>query len=220
MEELKYILIADGSSDNILKSVIDWTLDTNYPKLPVKGYWVDFRLIPKKADTISKKLAMAKQLYQFDIVFYHRDAETTNIRILDQRKHEILEGINDEGTSKKTICVIPVKMMESWLLFDAEAIKKAAGNRHYKGNLELPQIKRIEQEKQPKELLHQLLKTASGLKGRNLNKFNPHLATHLVADNITDFSPLRQLKAFQIFERDLKNVIDSFLESEKTNTFV
>lgn len=212
MEELKYILIADGSSDNILKSIIDWTLDINYPKLPVKGYWIDFRPIPRKVDTISEKIALAKQLYQFDIIFYHRDAETTNIKILEQRKHEVLEGINDEETGKKTICVIPIKMMESWLLFDAEAIKKAAGNRHYKGDLGLPQIKRIEQEKQPKELLHQLLKTASGLKGRNLNKFNPHFATHLVADNITDFSPLRQLKAFQVFEQDLRTVIDDFLD--------
>lgn len=214
MEELKYILIADGSSDNILKSVIDWTLDVNYPKLPVKGYWIDFRPIPKKVATISEKLALAKHLYQFDVIFYHRDAETTDIKILDQRKHEILKGINDPETRNKTICVIPIKMMESWLLFDAEAIKKAAGNRHYKGNLELPQIKRIEREKQPKELLHQLLKTASGLKGRNLNKFNPHFATHLVADNITDFAPLRQLKAFQVFEQDLKTIVDGFLELE------
>lgn len=214
MEELKYILIADGSSDNILKSVIDWTLDANYPKLPVKGYWVDFRPMPKKVYTISEKLALAKQLYQFDVIFYHRDAETTDIKIINQRKQEIIEEINDPETNRKTICVIPIKMMESWLLFDIEAIKKAAGNRHYKGNLELPQIKRIEQEKQPKELLHQLLKTASGLKGRNLNKFNPHFATHLVADNITDFSPLRQLKAFQIFEQDLKTVIDNVLKDK------
>lgn len=214
MQELKYILIADGSSDNILKSVIDWTLDINYPKLPVKGYWIDFRPIPKKVDSISEKLALAKKLYYFDVIFYHRDAETTNIEILNQRKREILAGINDLELCNKTICVIPIKMMESWLLIDTEAIKKAAGNRHYKGNLKLPQIKRIEQEKQPKELLHQLLKTASGLKGRNLNKFNPHFATHLVAENIADFSPLRQLKAFQVFEQDLKTVIDSFLDLE------
>lgn len=188
-------------------------MDTNYPQLPIKGYWVDFRAIPKKVETISEKLALAKQLYQFDVIFYHRDAETTDIKILDQRKREIREGINDEGTNEKTICVIPIKMMESWLLFDTDAIKKAAGNRHYKGLLELPQIKRIEQEKQPKELLHKLLKTASGLKGRNLHKFNPHFATHLVADNITDFSPLRQLKAFQVFEQDLKTVIDRFVNS-------
>ncbi len=217
MEELKYILITDGSSDNILMSVIDWTLDVNYPELPIKGYWIDFRTFPKKVDTISKKLAIAKQLYQFDVIFYHRDAETTDVKILDQRKREILGGIEDEETNKKTICVIPIKMMESWLLFDVEAIKKAAGNRHYNGILELPQIKRIEQEKQPKELLHQLLKTASGLKGRNLSRFNPHFAAHLVADNITDFSPLRKLKAFQVFEQDLKMVIDNFLKIEEHN---
>lgn len=215
MRELKYILITDGSSDNILKSVIDWTLDTNYSMLPIKGYWIDFRLIPKKVNTISEKLELAKKLYQFDVIFYHRDAETTDIKILEQRKREIWEGINDPETIKRTICVIPIKMMESWLLFDTDAIKKAAGNRNYKGYLELPNIKSIEKEKQPKDLLHQLLKTASGLKGRNLNKFNPHVATHLVADNITDFSPLRRLRAFQVFEQDLKTVINDFLKLEE-----
>lgn len=90
--------------------------------------------------------------------------------------------------------------MESLLLLRCRSNKKAAGNRHYKGILGLPQTKRIEQEKQPKELLHQLLRTVSGLKGRNLSRFNPHFATHLVVDNITDFSPLRMLKALQMFE--------------------
>lgn len=146
-----------------------------------------------------------------DIIFYHRDAETTDILALKQRKNEIQCGIKDENIIHRTICIVPIKMMETWLLFDAEAIKKAAGNRNYKGELELPRIQHLEQEKQPKKLLYGLLKTASGLKGRNLIKFNPGYATHLVADNIADFSPLRHLKAFEEFESDLTTVIDRIL---------
>lgn len=89
------------------------------------------------------------------------------------------------------ILTSPFKFHRKWwnrcCCFDVEAIKKAAGNRYYKDILGLPQIKRIEQEKQPKELLHQLLRTVSGLKGRNLSRFNPHFATHLVVDNIRIF---------------------------------
>lgn len=43
MEDLKYVLIADGSSDRIFQSIIDWTIDQHYPQLPKKGHWVDLR---------------------------------------------------------------------------------------------------------------------------------------------------------------------------------
>lgn len=211
MEDLKYVLITDGSSDRIFQSIIDWTIDQHYPQLPKKGHWVDLRTIPCKTDKISEKIEWALKLYPADIIFYHRDAETTDILALKQRKNEIQNGIKDKDIIHRTICIVPIKMMETWLLFDAEAIKKAAGNRNYKGVLKLPRIQHLEQEKQPKKLLYGLLKSASGLKGRNLEKFNPGYATHLVADNISDFSPLRQLKAFEEFECDLTTVIDRIL---------
>ena len=211
MKDLKYVLIADGSSDRIFQSIIDWTIDQHYPQLPKKGHWVDLRAIPCKTDKISEKIEWALKLYPADIIFYHRDAETTDILALKQRKNEIQCGIKDENIIHRTICIVPIKMMETWLLFDAEAIKKAAGNRNYKGVLELPRIQHLEQEKQPKKLLYGLLKKASGLKGRNLIKFNPSYATHLVADNISDFAPLRHLKAFEEFESDLTTVIDRIL---------
>jgi len=34
--------------------------------------------------------------------------------------------------------------------------------------------------------------------------FNVHYAVHLVAENIKDYSPLRELSAFREFEKDLK----------------
>jgi hypothetical protein len=61
--------------------------------------------------------------------------------------------------------------------------------------------------------LHDLLKKASGLKGRNLKRFNVDKAVHLVVENIEDFSPLRKLEAFKIFETDLKSKMDHFLKS-------
>jgi len=55
------------------------------------------------------------------------------------------------------------------------------------------------------------LRVASGLKSRNLKKFNPDKAVHLVAENIDDFSKLRNLVAFKAFETDLKRVVDHYL---------
>jgi hypothetical protein len=101
--------------------------------------------------------------------------------------------------------------METWLMIDPEAIKKAAGNRNYKAKIELPLLKNLEKENQPKVTLHELLRVASGLKSRNLKKFNTEKAVHLVAENIEDFSQLRNLVAFKAFETDLIRVVDNYL---------
>ena len=212
MEVLKYTLIADGSSDKVLMNIIKWTLDDLYPRLPNEGIFADFRHLPKppqKAD-IKNQVNDAAEYYPFDVLFYHRDAESSDNDIIEKRVTEIKSQL-DNSYSSKTICVIPIRMMEAWLLFDEMAIKKAAGNRNYTGNFNLPSINKLEAENDPKKILHNLLMDASGLKGRSLKKFNVHKRVHLVAENIADFSPLKQLKAFKRFEQDLKDVIDKLL---------
>ena len=212
MKELKYTLIADGSSDKTLLRIIKWSLDDLYPTLPNEGSFADFRVIPNPPKGLGDKVSAAKYYYPYDVVFIHRDAESTNTKIIEQRLTEINREIG-EAEFQKTVCVIPIKMMETWLLIDKEAIKKAAGNRNYAGTINLPSIKNLEKENQPKITLHNLLKEASGRKSRNLKKFNPDQAVHLVAENIEDFSPLRILVAFQAFEKELKKVVDNYLEN-------
>ena len=101
--------------------------------------------------------------------------------------------------------------MENWLLFDIEALKKAAGNRNFRGVIDIPSLKNLEGINQPKEKLHNLLREISGLKGRNLDKFNVHQAVHLVADYIEDFGKLSNLESYNAFEADLKRVMQTFL---------
>jgi hypothetical protein len=214
MKELKYTLIADGSSDKILLTIIKWLLDDLYPKLPCQAMFADFRVLPKPPKTLKEKIKSAQDYYPYDLIFIHRDAETTNQESVSQRLNQIKKEIGDSVFSK-TICIIPVKMMETWLLIDTEAIKKAAANRNYSNDIILPGIKRLEKENQPKKLLHELLINTSGLKGRNLKKFNINKAVHLVAENITDYSKLRYLDAFRAFEENLKAVVSNFLEQEK-----
>jgi hypothetical protein len=209
MKELKYTLIADGSSDKTLLRIIKWSLDDLYPMLPNEGTFADFRNIQNPPKNLKNKIKEALKFYPFDILFIHRDAEKTDI---EQRITEIKKELQEEGLVN-TIWIVPVVMMETWLLIDEEAIKKAAGNRNFKNNINLPQISLLEKEKQPKKILHQLLKEASGLKGRNLEKFSTEKAVHLVAENIEDYSPLRKLKAFNVFENRLKDRIDHFLNS-------
>ena len=212
MKELKYTLIADGSSDITLLKIIKWSLDDLYPRFPNDGSFADFRNIKEPPKRLKDKVSKAKLYYPFDILFVHRDAESTSVRMIAQRSEEINFELQEEDFDK-TICLVPVKMMETWLLIDVEAIKKAAGNRNYSGAINLPPIRTLEKENQPKDLLHSLLRDASGKKGRNLKKFNIDKTVHLVAENIEDFSPLRNLAAFQAFETELKKVVDRYLEN-------
>ena len=209
MEFLKYTLITDGSSDRTLLNIIKWLLDDLYPQLPCDGSFADFRRIPNppQIGDIADRINYAQRFYPFDILFYHRDGEKIDVTT---RKKEIQKRI-DPIMFSKIVCVIPVRMMETWLLINTDAIKKASGNRNYSGNIDLPVLKNLESLTNPKEKLHDLLKTTSGLKHRRLKTFNIHYAVHLVAENIKDYSPLRELPAFREFENDLKMAVDLFL---------
>ncbi len=206
MNQLRITLIADGSSDSTLLAVIRWLLNDKYPKLSIHSSFADFSTLPNppQLGDVADRIRCAEKYYPFDILFYHRDAESTKTTMIEKRKAEILSNTSDNNI---IVCLVPVAMMEAWLLIDEDAIKKAAGNRQYKGKVDIPSVKNIERLSNPKETLHELLKKVSELKGRKLKNFNVHRAIHLVAQNIQDFSSLRQLIAFQEFEKDLDNAV-------------
>lgn len=93
--------------------------------------------------------------------------------------------------------MITVRMLEAWLLFDEELIRKASGNPHGKAVLALPVFEKLESLPDPKAALFSLLKTASGLRGRRLARFNVFEARSRVAVLADDFTPLLRLQAFQ-----------------------
>ncbi|MEL6582161.1 MAG: hypothetical protein AAFQ14_20630 [Cyanobacteria bacterium J06621_12] len=107
------------------------------------------------------------------------------------------------------VCVIPIRMLEAWLLFDESAIRNAAANPNGKCQLKLPAMKEIENIPDPKSRLSQLLKDASGLTGRRLAKFNQNRAIYLLAQDINNFAPLDNLSAFQDLISDLSATLQT-----------
>jgi hypothetical protein len=97
-------------------------------------------------------------------------------------------------------------MTEARLLFDETAIRLAAGNPNGKNLLNIPDLSTIEQIPDPKELLFDLLREASGLTGRRLKRFNMAESRIRITELISDFSPLRQLSAFQGLEKDISTL--------------
>jgi hypothetical protein len=205
---IKFTLISDGSSDRVLMPIIKWLLDDLYPEIPNEGFYADLRGLKTPPRDLPRKVKTAVGLYPCHLLFIHRDGESNDFNIIEKRKFEIFEN---QLAHDNVVAVIPIKMTETWLLINEEAIKKAAGNPNYKGTILLPRTAALENEPNPKELLFSLLENASGLKGRNLDKFNTGWARYLVAENIEDFSILRALRSFQQLEGDVKDAVNKII---------
>lgn len=99
-------------------------------------------------------------------------------------------------------------MTEAWLLSDEAAIRHAAGNRSGRQPLDLPELTQLERLPDPKAVLHELLRQASGLQGRRLKQFRVTQSAQRVASLIADFSHLRQLSAFRMLESAMQEMIE------------
>ena len=206
MTELRYTLLADGPSDRALLPLLTWTLRTQGVARAIASDFADLRRLRQRPRGLVMRIAAALLLYPCDLLFIHRDAEREPYAT---RHSEITQAVGELVQRKQelpaTVCVVPVRMHEAWLLFDEAAIRAAAGNPNGRQALQLPRIADIEGMPDPKDVLHQLTRTASGLRGRRLAALD--VPTWRVAELIDDFAPLRALPAFAAFERELAAVV-------------
>ena len=93
-------------------------------------------------------------------------------------------------------------------MIDANALQKAADGTNHRPPA-LPPIKQLEKLPDPKQTLYDLMQKANGARGRKLKKFKQELGRRRqrIAEIIDDFSPLRQLPAFQRLEQDIQHVL-------------
>jgi len=207
MNEIRYTLVSDGSSDKVLLPIISWLLRQHQIMYPIQSEWADLGRLPNPPKNLSSKIEQSIDLYPCDLLFVHRDAENLSY---NQRKDEINRALSNTNIANPpSICVVPVRMTEAWLLFNEGSIRRASGNPHGKKALELPNPLLLEQHNDPKRLLYDLLKDASERKGRRLSNFPFGQSALLVAEYIDDFSPLRNLSAFRSLESDIEEIISN-----------
>ena len=209
MDELHYTLVAEGSSDAALLPILDWLLKQNGVRCPIQSAWADLRALPLPDSLkFSDKIRISLDYYPCDLLFVHRDADRET---REKRVQEIDKTVANlpEGLTPPLVCVIPVRMQEAWLLIDAAAIKSAAGNRRYIGQLELPPVNRLQRISDPKDALHRLLRQASDLNKRRQRSFRVGRRARLVTEFIEDFTPLRQLNAFAALEEEVSSAIQA-----------
>jgi hypothetical protein len=207
MNALRYTLLSDGASDRALIPILNWLLRQHLPALPIQSEWADLRQLRQPPRLLPARITAALDLYPCDLLFVHRDAEGAPHR---SRVEEIETAIQEaravhEGAGLPPhVVVVPVRMTEAWLLFDEAAIRRAAGNPNGRVPLDLP-AGDPEEIPDPKQLLHDLLKTASELGGRRLGAFRPHEKVHRIPEFIGAFDPLRRLVAFSSLEQQVRD---------------
>lgn len=215
-KSLRYTLLSDGSSDEALLPILSWVLETHLPEFAIQSTWADLRGLRRPPSELHTKIMRSIYLYPCEILFIHRDAENES---LETRVNEILKALEmakqESATIPPVICVIPVRMQETWLLIEVQAIREAAGNRNGRQPIELPRLSRLEELPDPKEMLYRLLREASELRGRRLDRFNERECARRVAEFIIDFSVLRRLYAFrQLEEKILQTILSQGWKQE------
>lgn len=201
---LSYTLLTDGSSDKTLMPIIDWVL-AQVPNIRFSGQHAERTLKPSLG--LFRRAEAAVKVYECDILLVHRDAEAQAISERIAEIHGDLATLN-----KRYVPIVPIRMTEAWLLIDEQAIRAAAGNPNGKISLDIPKAERLERIPDPKNILFEQLKLASGLSAGRLKKFSPEFCRHRVAELISDFSQLRQLSAFVQFENDLLACVKTMSE--------
>jgi hypothetical protein len=207
MNEVSYTLLSEGTSDKALMPILDWLLQSRLPDYAIQSDWADLGKFPKPPKTLEERIKASLKYYPCNLLFIHRDADGQG---RSQRLKEIDSAWNSlQAQNLMTMVpVIPIRMTEAWLLFDEAAIRTAAENPAGRQLLALPKLATIEQQADPKETLHELLRQAGNKSGRRLKQFNARLSDKVrrISELTDNFSPLRQLDAFKALEAD----IDSF----------
>lgn len=187
--------------------ILDWLLRRYCPEFAVQPEWPDLARLPILPGTLTEKIEKALELcYPCDLLFIHRDSERESPEV---RYMEITRALERITATPPVVCVVPVRMQETWFLFDEVAIRKASGNPSGRTRLELPTFASLERLPDPKQVLFDLLSQASEFSGARLKKFkkSQYRTVHRVSQNIDDFSPLLRLPAFQRLEQELLAVI-------------
>jgi hypothetical protein len=192
---MRLTLLSDGTTDQALLPIIRWLVQ-QHSTAPFEQNWADLRLLRHPPAKLSERVKHAVDLYPCDLLVVHRDAEREPPA---KRALEIAEAI--AGQPMPIVSMIPIRMTEAWLMFDEAAIRRAAGCPNGTMALSLPGLKRAEAAPDPKELLHEALRTASNLSSGRRKHFQPDIRR--LADLIEDFAPLLAVPSFRAAEASL-----------------
>lgn len=195
MSLINATLLCDGTSDFCLADLARLLIDEHFPNLTFRLN-IAKEFVPARLP-LNQRLEKLYQLYSPDVIICHRDAEGMPHT---ERHLEVTNALQVANIPAKLVIAIPVRMIESWLLCDEYAVRAAANNKNGDNAISLPVRNRIENLPDPKEKLFSVLKEASNLSHRRLQKFDTHGARSRITSHLESVTPLRELPSFKRFE--------------------
>jgi len=207
LKDLQYTLLSDGPTDKALMPILSWLLYQRLPRCAVQHRWADLRPLPKPPKVLHEWIQTAIELYPCNLLFVHRDAEGESLLGSRSEVDDAVRQACGTGVIPPAIATVPVRMTETWLLFDAQAIRNAAGNPNGSIKLDLPRLTELESLPDPKSTLHNLILKATELGTHRRARFDVGTAIQRIPEYIDDFSPLRGLPAFAALETRIVDVI-------------
>ncbi len=204
---MTYTLVSDGASDRALIPILTWALRRQGYDGPVNSQWADLRRLKTPPSHLGLRVQWSVELYPCDLLFIHRDAEGQPFAEREQEIVRVVRTVNPE-ILVPIVAVVPVRMMEAWLLIEEAAIRSAAGNPNGDNELDLPLVRHLESLPNPKGVLHKLIREASGLGAHRRRCLNVGELIFRIADLVNDFAPLENLPAFARFSAELRQVLE------------
>jgi hypothetical protein len=210
MPELRFTLIGEGPTDDALMPIIVWLLEDPslglLPEVEINPRFVDRDQFPGAYGLDDRIVEVLRDLPS-DLIFVHQDADgPTHVTRVREIRSAVLNAGQRTTGMPAAVPVVPVREMEAWLLLDESAIRRVVHSPGGTVPLGLPHVRAIEACQDPKVTLREALRIASGLPRRRWRQVD-RIRPRAIADQIRDFSPLRQLPAFQAFEKDVRDVI-------------
>jgi hypothetical protein len=213
MLRLRVTVCGDGPSDRVLVEPTRWLVSEIMEERSAtfEVLFADVRGTP-----LVERLRESVRLYPCDVLVVHRDAEAEPAA---RRVVEIESARSAARLTETVIPVVPVRMTEAWLLFDEDAIRRAADNPSGTIELGLPRVTQVESVLDPKQLLRESLARASEKRARRLKMFRSEMRSrvHRVAQLIESYAPLRAVDSFSRFERDLRSALEPVLQATNAN---
>ena len=191
--KVRFLLICEGSSDAALVPHIQALL-IHCGVLEADGSaWYRGR-------GVADKIRLGLEYHgSVDVLLVHRDADSAGP---EARMAEIGNGISAAGPRRRWVGVIPVRMMEAWLLADEAAIRSVAGRPRGTEPLDLPPPGDLEDVSDPKQMLKDVLLKAGAPRGaRRRKKFAADFGgfRRQLVENLPVGGPLEQVAAWVRF---------------------
>ncbi|MGP4111361.1 hypothetical protein ACTWP5_10640 [Streptomyces sp. 4N509B] len=199
---LRVLYLCEGTSDAGLASHVEEIAEEAGVEVTVSA--PDLRWLRERVGhSVSDKLRAARRLGDdYDLAALQRDADRGPA---SARRDEIAVAVDRVWPGLRHLPVVPVRMLEAWLLLDEAAIREVAGNPRGRIPLDLPSPSAVERVADPKQRLKDTLAKASGCSGRRLNVVQKRFEEnrHRLLELLDREGPVAKVSSWQVFVNDL-----------------